>query len=219
MRNKQNDLYFNMFIDIHTHNETDDDNVLAIINLKCHEPFPTKEGLYSVGIHPWDVSEHSQTELFSLCPHLPNKQIVAIGEIGLDKISDSDWTLQNAVFETQIKMANAVQKPIIIHCVKAYNELLGFKGLMETPAIIHGFRGKPQLMKSLCNAGFYFSYGQKFNEETLKETPADRLFLETDDAETTIQTVYQQVAEAKRCEVSFLEQMIETNFRKIIQQR
>ncbi len=60
--------------------------------------------------------------------------------------------------------------------------------------IIHGFRGKPQQMEQLSAHDFFFSFGLHFNEETLRQTPLDRIFLETDDEEVSISSIYNKVS-------------------------
>ena len=204
-----------MYIDIHTHQIQPREDVLAIVNLSFEKPHPSENGLYSMGIHPWDISVLSPLKTEEQLETIRTESLFAIGEIGLDKIKSSDLSTQLELFKTQIAIANQRKKPIIIHCVKAFNEVLQQKTAIKNPAIIHGFRGKPILMKSLCDAGFFLSFGERFNEKTVEETPLDRLFLETDDSETTIQSIYQRVAEIKHCDLSSLEKSIEENFRRL----
>lgn len=204
-----------MYINIHTHNIELRENVCSVVNFKIEESLPDYRGLYSIGIHPWEIRSLSSYDSNKLLSKLSDEQAFAIGEIGLDKLAECDMALQIELFKTQIEIANRLKKPIIIHCVKAFNELLLLKREIKTNAIIHGFRGKPQLMKDLCKAGFFISFGEKFNEDSLKEVPMDRLFLETDDAKIDIQSIYQTAAKIKQCDISILEKSIEENFQKI----
>ncbi|MCB9018501.1 MAG: TatD family hydrolase [Paludibacteraceae bacterium] len=205
-----------MYVNIHTHHADERNDVMCVVNLPSGEQAIPEEGLFSVGVHPWDVDSLVPARLANICRILQQERVAAVGEIGLDKLSENGYEFQEPVFETQIKMANLLQKPIIIHCVKAYNELLRHKEMMTTPAIIHGFRGKPQLMDELCRAGFYISFGNRMNEESLLQTPANRLFFETDnDEDADIKEIYIRAAKIRKCSASELETQIESNFRTI----
>ncbi|HOU68740.1 MAG TPA: TatD family hydrolase [Paludibacteraceae bacterium] len=209
-----------MYINIHTHKVDERDDVKCIVNLPSDVKEIPDEGRFSVGVHPWDVDHLVHAKLSDICRLLQERNVVAIGEIGLDQLSENGYERQETVFETQIKMANLLQKPIIIHCVKAYNEIVRYKGTISVPAIIHGFRGKPQLADQLCRAGYFISFGNKFNEESLIQTPTNRLFLETDDdEEADIKEIYERVAALRNCSVEELKKQIERNYEGIFCQR
>lgn len=203
-----------MLIDIHTHRCEIAEDTLAIINTQS---WPQGKGLYSVGIHPWEASEPTTiAKLNDMCVVAQSQQIVAIGEIGLDKSRNPDLSTQIELFTTQIKIANTLKKPIIIHCVRAYNELINLKSTIETPAIIHGFRGKPELAISLIRHGFFLSFGSKRNEETVNAVPSGTFFLETD-TEGDIKQIYHEVASQKEIPQSQLEEEIYKSFKNIFQ--
>lgn len=208
-----------MLIDIHTHRKEptsgESSQRLSIYNLKDGER-PDERRFASAGIHPWEADEGSEHRLEQLAPILEERQIIAIGEIGMDKRTGRcDIARQAMIFQEQIAYANRLAKPTIIHCVGAWNELLRLKKNMLTPSIVHGFRGKPQLMASLCKVGFYLSFGEKFNENSLRETPLDRLFLETDDSRIDLKELYLKVASVKGIDPHEMECAIERNFRKL----
>lgn len=207
-------LIIAMLINIHTHRREERPAIRSILNLRDGQ-LPTSGQLASAGIHPWEVDETSTLKLPQLRQLLETKNIIALGEIGLDKTRGATMREQSKIFEQQICIANELRKPIIIHCVKAFDELLALKREMQTAAIIHGFRGKPQQMRSLCKAGFFISFGEKFNEETMREMPIDQLFLETDDSKADIRTIYRRAAALKAMAESTLEAKIEANFRKV----
>ena len=79
-------------------------------------------------------------------------------------------------------------KPLVIHLVKAVDELLKVKRDLRpsNPWIIHGFRGKAALAEEYLKHGFYLSFGEKYQEVALCRVPADRLFIETDESEVSI---------------------------------
>ena len=115
------------YVNIHSHQIHSEQQVLAIHNLFAHEPVP-EEGLFSIGWHPWYLNDFETTEIFKVLEEKAVlSQIVAIGETGLDKAITIDWNKQTDVFRFHVEIANKLQKPLIIHCVRAYSELIKFK--------------------------------------------------------------------------------------------
>lgn len=161
--------------DIHTH---DPRRTGAIIN--WHEGMAFEPGkLYSAGVHPWDAADPGRLT------SLPDsRQIVAVGEVGLDKLRGPSVEIQRAVLEEWLAIAGERHLPVILHIVKAFPEIIALKRSLrpDSPWIIHGFRGKPQLAEELLAHGFYLSLGQKYNPETLAVIPPDRLLAESDEA-------------------------------------
>ena len=217
---KHNDMtYYNL----HTHDlSLSTDRKLSICNLPYKNSFTSPDaypGVYfSAGIHPWHIAS---TDLMSLTSQLSriaeSPQLLAIGECGLDKLTDTPIDIQITIFKQQIEIAENSKKPMIIHCVKAFNELIKLR--KETAArqewIIHGFRGKPQLATELIQHGFRISIGHKFNPETARIIPLYRLFLETDDSNIDIETVYRQIAEIRQIPENELIISIGTNFSEL----
>ena len=70
--------------------------------------------------------------------------------------------------------------------------------------IIHGFRGKPQLAGQALNAGCALSFGEHFNSESVRLTPTDRLFIETDESTMLVSEIYQSISKIKDCTVEAL---------------
>jgi TatD DNase family protein len=66
--------------------------------------------------------------------------------------------------------------------------------------IVHGFRGKPELARQLLKSDCAISYGEHFNVESVRNTPLDKLFIETDESLQNIETIYNSVALAKGCD-------------------
>ena len=166
------------YIDFHTHKVPVSKDVVAIV-----------EGRETWGIHPWKADEEF------VVPDLSGK--LAIGECGLDGLRGPSMERQEEVFIQQIKLSEEVEKPLIIHCVKALDRLLQLHKDLKPKQMwmLHGFRGKPQQLHSLLDAGFFVSFGFAFNEESLRICPIDRLLLETDaDEERSIEELYNNVA-------------------------
>ncbi len=150
---------------------------------------------FSCGIHPW-FSDKSDELFVLLKKNAEDCNVIAIGEIGLDKLQGPDIAKQIVVFRKQIELAIEVRKPIIIHCVKAWDEMIAlykeYKGAV--PWILHGYRGNPEQTKQLCKLGFKFSLGEKFNKESIKYIPLDSIFCETDASSVTICKVYENIS-------------------------
>lgn len=178
-----------MIKDFHTHTPRLD----AIVNYDpTVDHYPFAPGLvYSAGIHPWNaalVNDENLSRLRKLafCP-----EVIAIGETGLDAAVDVDEALQEKLFEAHIELARLTGKPLIIHCVRRFNELMAIRrdSGVDVPWIIHGFRGKPQLALSLARQGFYLSFGEKFNPASFDAVPASQRLLETDESQLSIEEI------------------------------
>lgn len=198
-------------IDIHTHNGTDAAG--TIFNSGCN--YITGRNI-SIGIHPWHINDNWKSELASIAEWAKFTNVVAIGECGLDMLkSPADIELQEEIFLTHAQLAEEMQKPLIIHCVKAYDRLMALrKELKPRQAwIIHGFRGKPQLAAQLVNAGFNISLGERFNPDSAKAIPTNKLFIESDESSLPIINIYTAVAKAKEMTTEQLVLLVMANAR------
>lgn len=170
-----------MIRDVHTHNPAACD---AIINVEPGFSAYRHDALYSIGIHPWNTPLATPQLLAALEAEAARPEIVAIGEAGLDKLKGGPLDKQIELFEKQVALSEKLAKPLIVHCVRAWAELLEVHRRLRPrqPWIIHGFRGKPQLARQLLANGLYLSVGEKCNPDTLAVIPPDRLLRETDDS-------------------------------------
>ncbi len=178
-------------VDIHTHNKSRKD---AIINIYPHEQLI--EGAYhSVGIHPWHTSNIDSTTIENLKTLAANPQVIAIGETGIDTLKGASINKQIDIFRLHVALSEQHKKPLIIHCVKAFNDIIALKKELSPsmPWIIHGFRGKPQLASQLINHGFYISLGEHFNPQTAAIIPTNRLLFETDESTLDINTIIEKI--------------------------
>lgn len=206
-------------IDIHTHHRPDHPGT-AIINCFPEAFNPLPQEYYSVGIHPWRTGNSfretdEQAQLLAEVAHHP--QVIAIGETGLDKLTDTPLSVQRAAFEYQARLAMETGKPLIIHLVKAADELLRVKKELrpQNPWIIHGFRGKVAVAQMFLLHGFYLSYGEKYQAESLRITPVERLLLETDESNVPIETLYEQAATLRHIPLNELTETIGQNIRHL----
>jgi TatD DNase family protein len=215
------------YIDIHTHQNPSGEGDLFIKNL-----FPSDEmellppgGFYSVGLHPWFITNnHSHREqLEALERRVALPEVVAVGECGLDKLANTESQLQLEVFLSQCRIAESVNKPLVIHCVKSYNEIFHLKRRLKptVPWILHGYTGNDMITGQLVPQGFYFSLGKMFvhdEEEALRvaeKIPAGQLFFETDEWEKPVSEVYQRYARIKGIGEEELKEQIMWNFREV----
>ena len=212
------------YIDIHTHRKQEVD-FIQIINLDLEQPCPV-QGYYSYGIHPWalDNADFQLEEAFSLLKErLQSPNVLALGEAGLDKMHKDSYEQQIAVFERQIDLSEALQKPMILHDVKSHNEILALrkKHKAKQPWILHGFNGTEQDIRQLIGQGLYLSVGESLLHserkitKSLKSIPLDLLFLETDMAEIRIETIYEVAAKLLGMDIHALSVQIFSNFARL----
>lgn len=191
-------------VDIHTHHAP----LLpgsAIVNVSPDSFAPETGEWYSVGVHPWQVEAGNALgslsvavcrkldELASLVNH---PQVLAVGEAGLDKLAAAPLAVQAAAFRHQAALAMQMDKPLVIHLVRATDELLALRRELRpsNPWIIHGFRGKAALAQAYLRQGFYLSFGEKYQAEALRVVPDSHLLLETDESTIPVETLYERAA-------------------------
>ncbi|WP_461788920.1 TatD family hydrolase [Pedobacter sp.] len=214
-----------LFLNIHTHQTKQEPGVVAIQSLSLSEStflaMPKTKPI-SIGIHPW---YGKLTELAKSMNYLKvlakQDNVKLIGECGLDKLRGEPITNQIQLLEAQLHLAEDLKKPVIIHCVRAFDELIALKKTINpsVPLIIHGFAKKKELALQLINQGFYLSFGAAVltseglvNTLTQLDAP---FFLETDDAQTDIEVIYAKVAELKKITVDELKDVIFANWKNI----
>lgn len=170
---------------------------------------PAHVGL-SVGLHPWDVTADWSQEVEEMRRAVTTERVWVIGECGLDKVKGAPLPLQVEAFKAQIALADEVGKPMVIHCVKAFDELLKLRReyveecrqgkRAPQPWVLHGFRGKPEQAKQMMAKGLLLSFCHHYNLETLRFVYSMSggaislpFFLETDDCHASVRPLYEQV--------------------------
>jgi TatD DNase family protein len=209
------------FFDVHTHSFSSDKNVFSILNtypnsLDFTQPF-------SIGIHPWFLNtDKIEQELVFVENKLQDKNCFALGECGLDKLIAVDFELQKEVFKKQIQISEKYKKPLIIHCVKAHQEIIEIKKEVKPTQvwILHGFNKNKQLAESFLKNGIILSFGSaiiknKKLQEVFLELPISSLLLETDASDIEIQEIYQKASEIKNSSLKDLQAAIHQNFKRI----
>ena len=188
-----------MILDIHTH------------NAQTHA-----QTIDSVGIHPWHVLVGEVAEVKRLAPEKD-----AIGEIGLDYACEVPRKEQAAIFRAQLSIAERLEKPVVLHCVRAFEDTMKILGEYRLKAVIfHGFIGSVEQAQRAINQGYYLSFGERTfrspkSIEALRSTPLSHLFVETDESPTPIEEIYAKIAELRGVELGELTRATEENFKRI----
>lgn len=210
------------YYNLHTHKFTSNPSVLELVNQYPWE-FDAAIPFYSIGIHPWYINEERLgNDLEIIATKLQLKECLALGECGLDKRIDVRMTLQIAVFEKQIALAELYQKPLVLHLVAAFDELIEIKNRLQitVPIIIHGFSKNEQVAKQLIANGFYLSFGKYLLcnpelKEVFQAVPNDKFFLETDTIEETLAEVYALAANYKGMTLDEMQLQVKANWESV----
>lgn len=210
------------FYNLHTHKFTNNPDVVELVN---QYPWEFAEGIpqYSIGIHPWYIDEKRlESDMKTIEEKLQLPECLALGECGLDKRIEIPLVLQTEVFERQIALAEKYRKPLVLHLVAAYQELVEIRNRLNitVPVLLHGFSKNEQIAKQMLDNGFYLSFGKYLlrNPElkhVFLSVPDDRFFLETDTIDEPLGTVYALAAEYKGITVEALQEQMRNNWKKV----
>lgn len=143
-----------------------------------------------VGIFPSEAKTYTQEIEDKMIERAKNPKVVAVGEIGLDYYWDKTFNdTQQEVFIKQIKMANKLGLPIVIHDREAHKDT--FDILKEvnkgSKVLFHCFSGSVEFMKECTREGWFIAIGGVVTfknavkmKDVAREVPLDKLVLETD---------------------------------------
>ena len=188
----------------------------------------------AVGIHPWNPEPWSQ-ELYQTLKGLAlSPKVVAVSEVGLDWIR-GPRDLQTPLLEGEIRLAQELGLPLILHCREAHDEMMRL--LRAAPGVkgaVHGFSGAPAQLNDWLNLGFCVSMGRGLLrpeapqwEGIVKDIPEDRLLLETDAytgpaiageaaGPAGVATVAQRVAHLRGVEFEAVGQVATANLKRLL---
>ncbi len=182
---------------------------------------------FSIGIHPWYIENREKADagLQTVEKALSHPLCMAAGEAGLDKISQVPWELQEEIFVRHAKLAENHNKPLIIHCVKAYSELLGLRKELKAEQvwIFHGFNSSYEMAQQLIQQGCMLSFGNLLWKEgskaraVIKRVEPRQWFLETDDEDISIESVYKKAADLTGKTVNDLRVIMQENCKRVFQ--
>ncbi|MCF7791893.1 MAG: TatD family hydrolase [Victivallales bacterium] len=201
-----------MFFDIHKHTENlDREYKNALINIfpgQLDKISRNSNTYFSICCHPYYVN--TLPDFDKLEKYLTRQNVLAVGEVGLDRLSQ-DFEKQKDIFEKMLFLAGKYNKAVIIHCVKAFSEILHLrKKYTETSWIIHGFRGKLQLAEQLISHNIYVSFGSSLVNppdkitETVKNISCEKIFFETDETDINIDNIYRNFANIRNISLNEL---------------
>nr|WP_315395513.1 TatD family hydrolase [uncultured Sphingobacterium sp.] len=215
-----------IYIDIHTHqHHSSETERFDVFNLILNaDPDDHYLPPVTAGLHPWHINESDPFKGISILQELlRDHEILAVGECGMDKVISVPLNVQQDVFQKQVSLAKEYGKPLIIHCVRAFDEVQQvLKSENFTGHIIfHGFNKNRELAEQLLKKGYYLSFGSSILtgklDETLVATPLEQLFLETDDAHADIRELYAYAAQLKKISINELKENIIRNYQLVFE--
>lgn len=198
--------------DIHTHDLPEVPGT-AIVQLTPAERCFYPGHFYSVSLHPWDIHEDWKVQMAQVAVMAMHPHVLAIGEAGLDKKkSPVSMELQMDVFREHVSLSETLHKPLIVHCVKAIDELLAIRKEMnvEHPWVLHGYRGGPEQAEQLRRAGVYVSFGLNYHIDALLDTPCKYLLMESD-VNGDVDLLYKLASEDMEADEQSLRRVVANN--------
>ncbi len=213
-----------MFVNLHTHFRLPEGQT-GLVSHPAQMAFRPEPGqYYSAGLHPWYLNDLLNEKWLSALGRLSMLlQVLAIGECGLDRSIETPMEVQEVVFVRQVEIAEKSGKPLILHAVRSYADLLRIRKTRPATVawILHGYHGNTETTRQLLAHGFYFSFGpallknqEKLNR-SLRSVPPSHLFLETDESMVPIESIYIFAASVLQLSVEELREMICKNFQTI----
>ncbi len=211
-------------INLHTHFKLSGEQTGLVDHSVLAEFRPEPDQIYSVGLHPWFLQEEQNGSWLSQVEKLAtHPQVLAIGECGLDRSIEIPVEKQLPVFCRQIEIAEKMQKPLILHAVRSYSDLLQIKKsrIVSVPWILHGYHGNADTTRQLIGQGYFFSFGaallkdqEKLNQ-SLRLVPADHLFFETDEMLVPVESIYNFASSVLGMHPTKLKETVYQNFQRI----
>ena len=217
-------------VDFHTHLDRQHPlkvpaNTVRIISVPQEEaalPLPEK-CFATLELHPWSGAMWSE----NVAEMAKDSRFIGIGEVGLDRLKGKlSIAEQMLIFSHAANLAQKLNKPLTIHCVKCFSELLNlYKNIKwQVPTIIHYFCGKLELAQQLWqDTHFILSLPPKITVQTrllefLRANPQyhNRIVLETDDPVSgDIHEHYKTMASALELSLPQLTQLMEEQFERV----
>lgn len=178
--------------DVHTHRPYSG----GIINIEPGEPLPA--GPFSCGIHPWHAAGATEDDYRTLEQTLSSPNAVAVGETGIDLMRGAEAAIQREAFRRHIDISERVRKPLIVHSVKSWQEIIRIRKECRAtlPWVFHGFRLKPDIALRLVASGIIPSFGERFNPDSFKAVYPHNFLLETDESRLDTTQIAVLISEA-----------------------
>ncbi|MBE6359102.1 MAG: hypothetical protein E7057_07645 [Lentisphaerae bacterium] len=139
-----------MASDFHTHNP--EPQIRALISSEHSLP-----GLLtSFEYHPWKMPSFFDRSKLPEPAQLIS--FAALGETGIDKLRGSSPEIQQCYFNALLQVAYECKKPVVIHCVRAWQEIFSLLKPYRLQVMFHGFRGSPELLQELWKRNYTVSF-------------------------------------------------------------
>lgn len=170
----------------------------------------------SNGLHPWFTNVSFDT--LKLKSILQNNNSAAIGECGLDRLKGANLATQIQVFEKHLKLGLELNLPIIVHCVRAYDELYSCLKSYPNPVVLHAYSAsEKQFERFLSEENIFYSLGIREMKRLkyVTDIPLEKLFLETDTQNYLIADVYEEMCQLKSISIEKLKENLRANAHKI----
>ncbi len=210
-----------MYINLHTHRKPQLQDEICVRNAYTCKPEVLENLNYytSAGIHPWYINDQRHSNYDNLLEALKLPDVISIGECGIDRNRGPALSTQMLYLEQQLTLAEKMEKPVILHIVRAYTDLVPFTKKYKFTGIVHGFNGNFYEAQTLVKHGIRISIGHRMLWERrfapiLKWIPTDFLYLETDNFPINIKTCYEYAMLVRGEEFFQLQRNIVRNFER-----
>lgn len=220
------------YIDFHTHRRMGGDRIevlnVDVSSVAAGELDAVFDAPFSVGIHPWNVAadyainDAAIARLLAVIEKRRGRNLVAVGECGLDYVSVVDRNAQYVLFVEQIKIAQRYSLPVVLHCVRAFNEVMSALSATGVErAVFHSFIGSVQQAEWATAKGYLCSFSPRSLAssrtcETVKRIAPTALLVESDDSAMTIEEIYVAVAALRSCAVEEIKEIVNDNYKRLI---
>jgi len=215
------------FIDLHTHQIIDQENVVSVLSHNLFDPLPQVDAphFFSSGAHPWFIKPSMETDsLVTKLKKLSQEpRFLCIGEIGLDRLKGASLDVQTLWLENQIEYACTINSPaVILHCVRAFDLFLAIlkKSKYGGAFIFHDYSGNASITKALINdPRVYFSLGNSIHRQNSSEhffsLNLGKIFFETDDSDRNIKESYSTFSKRSGVDLNELKSAVGDNFSRL----
>jgi TatD DNase family protein len=188
-----------------------------------------------IGIHPSEIENFNDKNLYQLEDFIKKEKIIGIGEIGLDYTYKTDKNKQKEIFEKQLQLAEKYKLPVVLHIRETFNDIFEILKNFKVVPIWHSCTGNLEEVEKFLEIGGFISFSGIITfknasrlREIVKIIPLERIFLETDSPYLTpepyrgkinepayIKFVYQKVSEIKNIEIEKISNIIRNNFENL----
>ncbi len=194
----------------------------------------------AIGLHPVDVTQYDPNFIEYLENLISNnKQVIAIGEIGLDyHWYPEQKEQQKKVFHEQMKLAQKLNLPVIIHSREAYDDCYEIvKDYPNVTGVIHSFSADYEMAQKFIKLGYYIGIGGPVTfknghnqKDVVKNIDISKLLIETDGPYLTptphrgkrnepayLTFILEEIAELRNEDISIIEDQIYKNSLKLFE--